>query len=175
MKILIIAYVLLLQHCNNTDFTLAPNYISEQIYKKQATVYPEENTPFHKRRVYKLKNVRNTVFEINKAVPINNYDTLYLVEDFNNNFIAGQVWTSSSEAIKYKVNLNKSDSVSYFDQDIFSKELILLVEKWELEQIRKHEKNGTVVLPVSQCYITRVIIERKRIKEIECFRFNLNF
>lgn len=55
--ILLILNILFLQHCNNKDLTLTSNYISEQIYISQISKYPEENTPFMKKRVDKLKNV----------------------------------------------------------------------------------------------------------------------
>ena len=144
--------------------------ISKEIKNKQSTITSSTYALCH----FNLRQASNCFEQLRKV----KNDTIFLLEnenDYSDPSISLTLWnrldtlTYASNDCFYK-NQNGGKNFVKLNEVRFTKYMMKLVSEWDLEKIKKEDKENGGSLPQYRIFATRIILDSKKYK-IECIFF----
>lgn len=108
--------------------------LSNKMYSVQKEKEPLDNTPPLLRRVDRIKQARNHIFNELLVKNLPDTDTLFFIEKYEGNFVTGQIWGGKVDTIKYIANFNSNITI-LTKEELFSPKFSKLTAEWNIEQI----------------------------------------
>jgi len=113
--------------------------------------------------------IRMKLNKLDSMSVFQNCDTIFLLEtyEYETGVFYGKIWGGEA-VMEYSY---KNEEFTFGDIDIFTAFTCELIKKWDINTIKKEERENSTMTSPLFINVTRVIIEKDNIK-VDCIGFN---